>query len=206
MAALGDENVGGLDVAMDDAFRVRGVERVGDFDGEREHGVAIERASGDGVLERYAVQKLHGDEGLALRFINPLLVDFVNRANVGMVQRGSGLRLALKTGQSLRVFGHIVGEKFQGDEAVQLDVLGLVDHAHAATAKLLDDPVVGNSLAEHSVNATWRVEGESIRGEWRGVVVVLDCSDDLPGLCNGFFAQRRRPRCRRLKGVRKSRR
>ena len=36
VSALGHENVGGLDVAMDDAFAVRGVERVGDFDGQAE--------------------------------------------------------------------------------------------------------------------------------------------------------------------------
>ena len=34
--ALGDENVRGLDVAVDDAFGVRGVERIGNLDGERE--------------------------------------------------------------------------------------------------------------------------------------------------------------------------
>src|SRR5262249_54875561 len=32
VAAAGDENVGGLDVAMDDAFGVSGIERVRDFD------------------------------------------------------------------------------------------------------------------------------------------------------------------------------
>ena len=36
LAALGDENVGGLDVAMDDAFGVCGVERVGDLDADFE--------------------------------------------------------------------------------------------------------------------------------------------------------------------------
>ena len=36
MAALGDENIGGLHVAMHDAFAVCGVERVGDLNGEVE--------------------------------------------------------------------------------------------------------------------------------------------------------------------------
>ena len=34
VAALSDENVGWLDVAVDDAFGVSGVERVGDLDGQ----------------------------------------------------------------------------------------------------------------------------------------------------------------------------
>ena len=34
VAALGDENIRRLDVAVDDALGVRGIERVGNFDGE----------------------------------------------------------------------------------------------------------------------------------------------------------------------------
>ena len=37
VTSLGDEDIRGLDVAMDDALGVRGVEGVGDFNGEREH-------------------------------------------------------------------------------------------------------------------------------------------------------------------------
>ena len=44
VAALGDENIRGLDVAMHDAFGVRGVERVGDFDGEIEQRIRYPRA------------------------------------------------------------------------------------------------------------------------------------------------------------------
>ena len=47
VAARGDEDVGGLDVAVDDALGVGGVEGVGDFDGQREQGFVIERPPGD---------------------------------------------------------------------------------------------------------------------------------------------------------------
>ncbi len=35
MSALGDKNIGGLDVAVNDPFGVGGIERVGNLDGER---------------------------------------------------------------------------------------------------------------------------------------------------------------------------
>ena len=47
VAALGDENIGGLDVAMNDVFLMGGVERVGDFDAERDEHFEGERALGD---------------------------------------------------------------------------------------------------------------------------------------------------------------
>ena len=49
-----------------------------------------------------------------------------------------------------RVFGDFVGQKLQGDEAVELDVLGLVDNPHPATAQLLNDAVVRDGLADHA--------------------------------------------------------
>ena len=78
MAALGDKNIRWFDVAMDDAFGVRGVEPVGYLDGQIEHGFDFHRPATDAVLQRLAVQKFHDDEGLPV-----LLADFVNRADVG---------------------------------------------------------------------------------------------------------------------------
>ena len=43
------------------------------------------------MLQRQPVQKLHRDEGLAV-----LLVNLVDGADIRMVERRSGLRLALK--------------------------------------------------------------------------------------------------------------
>ncbi len=76
------------------------------------------------------------------------VADFVDRADVRMVQRRSRLRLALKAGQSLWVFGDFIGKKLQGGESVQGYVLGFVDHTHAAATELLDDAEVGDGAAD----------------------------------------------------------
>ncbi len=146
MAALGDKNIRRLDVAVDDAFDMRGVERVGDLDRQSQQHIGFNGAAGDAVLQRHAIQKFHDDESLAM-----LVVNFVDGADVGMIQRGGGLRLALETGQGLRILGNFFRQKFERDEAVQLQVLGLVDDAHPATTELLDDAVVRDGLADHGL-------------------------------------------------------
>ena len=66
------------------------------------------------VLQRHAVEKFHRDEALAL-----VLADFVDGADVGMVQRGSGAGFAAKTFESLRVLRNVVGKEFEGDKATE---------------------------------------------------------------------------------------
>ena len=123
---------------------VGGVEGVGDFDGEREDGLGFERTAADLVFQRDAFEELHGNERLAILF-----ADVVDRADVGMVQRGRRLRFALKAGKSLRVAGNIFGQKLKRDESVQACVLRFVDHAHATSAKFLDDLIVGDDPVDH---------------------------------------------------------
>ena len=144
MTAFGDKDVGGLDVAVNDAFGVSRVEGVGNFDGQGKNLAGLHRTARDAVLQGYAIQKLHGDEGLAV-----LLADIVNRTDVGVIQSGGGLGFALKTAERLGIASDFVGKEFQSDEAVQAGVLSLVNHAHAAATELFDDAIVGNGLADH---------------------------------------------------------
>jgi len=97
------------------------------------------------MLQRQPVKKLHGDERFAV-----LVVDFVDGADVGVIEGRRRLRLPLKAGQGLGVFCDVIGEKLQGDKAVEGHVLGLVDHAHAAAAKFFYDVVVRDGPPDHS--------------------------------------------------------
>ncbi len=137
----GDENIGRLDIAMDDALGVRRFEPFGDFDAQIEQQIERERLPTDPVLERLAFEALHRQERLAFVF-----ADFVDRADIGMVERRSGLRFALEAFESAPVAGHVFGEELQGDETVQAGVFGFVDHTHSTPAEPLDNAVVGNRL------------------------------------------------------------
>ena len=101
----------------------------------------FQRTPGDPVLERHAVQVLHDQEGAAV-----VLADVVDGADVGMIQGGGCLGLAAEALQSLMILGEVVGEKFESDEAAEAGVLGFVDDAHSAAAKLLDDSVMRDGL------------------------------------------------------------
>src|SRR5579872_5344931 len=98
MPALGDEDVCGLDVSVDDAFGVRSVERVSDLDSQRHHCFNLQRLARNAVLQGKSVQKLHRNEGLAIMF-----ADVINGADVGVAQSRNSLRLTAKPGQYLRI-------------------------------------------------------------------------------------------------------
>src|SRR5882672_11761421 len=102
MATLGDEQVGGFDVAMDNAFGMGGIERVGDFNGQRQRRFVVQWAPRYAMLQCHAIKELHGNEALAM-----LIIDFVDSTNVRMVQGGSSLGFTLKATQRLRIFGNV---------------------------------------------------------------------------------------------------
>jgi hypothetical protein len=112
--ALGEEDVRGLDIAVDNTRRMRGIQSIGDFDAKRDRGFRVQWLSRDPRLQGHAIQEFHDDEGLTV-----LLPDLMDGANVGVVQSGSRLRLSLKASQGLRVLCDIIGQEFQPSEGMQ---------------------------------------------------------------------------------------
>src|SRR5208337_2729824 len=129
VAALSDKNVCRLNVAMDDALGVGGVERIGDLDAQQKQRVEFHGTVADEMLQRCAVEVLHDDVGLAV-----LLAYVVDGADIGMIEGGCGSSLAAEALERLAVSGYIFGEEFEGDEAVEAGVLGFVHDAHTAAA------------------------------------------------------------------------
>ena len=129
---------------MDDAFGVGGIESFGHVNADREQRLHLQRPVADEMFQRLAFQVLHDNEGLVALF-----PDVMNSADVGMIQGGCRLRFAAEAGESGGVAGNVFRKELESNEAMQARVFGLVNHAHPATTKLLDHPVVRDVLADH---------------------------------------------------------
>src|SRR5262245_49357846 len=83
-----------------------------------------------------------------------VLADFVNGADIGMVEGRSGPRLAAKAFESFRVLGQVFRQELEGHQPAKLDVFGFVHYAHAAAPQLFQDVVVRDGLANHGATVT----------------------------------------------------
>ena len=86
-----DLDVGGLQIAMDDALVVRGFERVGDLPRDAERLVERNRSLLDPLGQRRPFDQLHHQR---------VLLDAVDRRDVRMIQRREHLRLAREARQA----------------------------------------------------------------------------------------------------------
>jgi macrolide transport system ATP-binding/permease protein len=106
------------------------------------------------------------NEGLALMF-----AEFVNRADIRMILRGSSAGFLFKTFQRFRVLAKLPGQEFQRNTATQLQVLCFVHNPHAPTTKDIQYSIMGNLTAEQ-VGAR--------RGLWPGSTL---CMRHIPDGC-----------------------
>ncbi len=137
-----DEDVCRLDVAMNNSLLIRGIQRARNLDCQVQEFCRLQGLAGDAMLQGIALEILHHNERLAMVF-----ADFVDGADVRMVEGGSSPSFALEACQSLTIAAPGLGEEFEGDEPVEACIQGLINHTHPAGAQPFDDPVVRNSLA-----------------------------------------------------------
>ncbi len=116
------------------------------------------------ILQGVAFEKFHGDKVLAL-----ILAEFVDRADIGMIERRGGLGFAEEALEGLGFVRPFRRKEFQGDYPIQLHVLGGVNDAHPAATNLLMDPVVRNDSVDQgwwpSLAADVRLRRDSSQSE-----------------------------------------
>jgi hypothetical protein len=119
------------------------IESVCDLNSQIEQGFNLDRFAADQVPEGLAFQQFHCDESSAVYFIN-----FVDGADVGMVQGRRRLGFPLEPAQGLRVAGQFFRKKLEGHVTAELNVFRFVDHTHAPATDFAQYAVVGERLPE----------------------------------------------------------
>ena len=77
-------------------------------------------------------------------------VNFINSADVRMVEGRGGPCLALKSLQDLMVAHKVGWQELQCYISTQPEILGAIYHSHAPAAQMFLDAVVGDDFANHT--------------------------------------------------------
>ena len=143
-AAVGvDEDVGGLQVAVEDAARMGRLDGLGHLRQDRRPLARVHRPACQTAGQRRPLDILHRVEGVAVE-----VADLEDRDDPRMVEPGGGLRLAAEAGQ-IGLRGELAAkEHLHRDGAPQAPLPGPVDDPHAAAADLLEEVVVAERRRE----------------------------------------------------------
>ena len=137
-----DEDVFRFDVAMDDALRVRGRQRLGHLGTELSGFAPRQRAAGKPSPQRLAFEQLHDRKRLIADECQ-----LVNREDAGMRERRHRTRLALEAAAHVRIGGQMLREDLDRDVALESQVTRAVHLAHAAAAERLQNLVLREACA-----------------------------------------------------------
>ena len=133
-----DQDVGGLDVAMDDASRVGVVQGEGDLPGDLEGATGREALALGEVGEWEAVDEAHREVVDVA-----VLLGVVDLDDVGVLELRAGAGLPVEPLEELGG-GVLPGdEDLEGDEASEGGLAGLVHDPHPSVGDLIDDLVAG---------------------------------------------------------------
>jgi hypothetical protein len=136
-------DVGGLEIAMDDAFVVRRFQRFRNLYGNRECFANRDRPARDTPRQVLSGDQLHG-EGMDVA----RLLKSEDLCDVRVIERGEGLRFALESGNPVRVRRKRLGQDFDRHVAIEARIAGLVYLAHPSGPKGGDHFIGAEAHAE----------------------------------------------------------
>ena len=115
---------------MDDPLLVGGLESLADLTRDRQCFIQWNQTTGDPIRQRVALDQFE-DERVSLTAV----LEPINRPNVRVVERGQHLRLALETGDAIRITCEGFRQDLQRDLAIQLGIARAIHLAHAARSE-----------------------------------------------------------------------
>src|SRR5688500_1261324 len=137
-----DLDVRWLQIAMDDAVLVRCFESLRDLPCNRQGLIERDRSARDPIGERVALDELEDERVRLTAVLEP-----IDRTNVGMVEGGKQLRLALEAGEAIGIERKRARDDLERDVAPELPIARAIHLSHAACAKRGNDFVRPNSSA-----------------------------------------------------------
>jgi hypothetical protein len=146
MAVAGHHDVGGFQVAMDDARLVRPRERLGDFDRKLDAARWRDRPALEQRTERLAAHQLHHDERQVVD-----VRDVVDDGDVRVFKCGGGARFLHESGAAHRIGDKRRRQHLDGDIAIKARVAGAIDLAHSSNADCLDNLVRSQPPARYKM-------------------------------------------------------
>ena len=156
---LADFDVRRLQIAVNDPLLVGGFQCLCDLFGNRECLVQRNRALGDPIRERRALDQLHHERVGAAGVFNA-----VDVRDVGMVQSGEDLGFSVEPGETLRLIGDKLRENLDRDVPPELRIPGAIDLPHPAAAEQRRDFVraeAGAGLQGHDWKSANYPEGSA---------------------------------------------
>jgi hypothetical protein len=132
-----EHDVARLEIAMEDAFLMRGGETGAEFAGNFES-LRVRQAAdaAEKDAEILAIDILHGEKELAVEF-----AEVVDAANIWVGDLTGDFHFIAEAVEGLGIVGGVDGKKLEGNGLAEDEIVGAVDLAHTALAEFGDDAV-----------------------------------------------------------------
>ena len=130
LARVGNHHVARLEVTVHDPARMRVRQRIGNLHAVSHCGRYWQALPGNSVRQRTALYELHDDE------IDPVVVlDFINRADVRVIEGGGGAGFLAEAFQLVGIARDVVTQHLDGNRPRQAWIVRAVDPPDATSAE-----------------------------------------------------------------------